>query len=213
MFVEIDNKKINVIVKRALKTKNTYIKFDEDLNIIISTNKFTSDKKVMDIILKEEKSILKMYHHYLKKKEYDSKFFFLGKEYKVIYSDSNGIVFRGDCVFFKSDLDIDKELMKCAKKIFSERLDYLYNSFLYSIPKPSSLCIRKMKTRWGVCNTKTKRITLNFELIKKDIFCIDYVIIHELSHLLEANHSKNFWKIVEDNFPDYKKARKMLKML
>ena len=68
-----------------------------------------------------------------------------------------------------------------------------------------------MKTRWGVCNVKTHKITLNLELIKKDIRCLDYVIIHELSHLLYANHSKEFWKCVEDNFKDYKKIRKELK--
>ena len=60
-----------------------------------------------------------------------------------------------------------------------------------------SLTIRKMKTRWGVCNYKTKRVTLNFNLIKKDIKYLDYVIVHELSHLLYPNHSKNFWKYVK----------------
>ena len=48
-------------------------------------------------------------------------------------------------------------------------------------------------------------------LIKKDISCLDYVIVHELSHLLYANHSKDFWKCVEDNYKDYRKIRKELK--
>ena len=68
-----------------------------------------------------------------------------------------------------------------------------------------------MKTRWGVCNVKTKKITLNLELIKKKIECLDYVIVHELSHLLYANHSKEFWNCVGNNFKDYKKIRKELK--
>ena len=66
-----------------------------------------------------------------------------------------------------------------------------------------------MTTRWGVCNIKTHVITLNTELITKDIRCLDYVIYHELSHLIEANHSKKFWAIVEENCPDYKKWRKL----
>ena len=68
-----------------------------------------------------------------------------------------------------------------------------------------------MTTRWGVCNTKLKIITLNLELIKRDIKYLDYVIVHELSHLIEANHSSRFWSIVEKNYKDYKKIRKEMK--
>ena len=65
-----------------------------------------------------------------------------------------------------------------------------------------------MSTRWGVCNTKLKKVTLNSELVYKDMKCLDYVIVHELSHLIEANHSKRFWSLVEENCPDYKRIRK-----
>ena len=68
-----------------------------------------------------------------------------------------------------------------------------------------------MKTRWGVCNTKNYNITLNRELIKYDISCLDYVIVHELAHLIEANHSKQFWQIVEKYYPNYKNCRKILR--
>ena len=68
-----------------------------------------------------------------------------------------------------------------------------------------------MKTRWGVCNTRNKRVTLNLELIKKPLFCLDYVIVHELSHLIHPNHSKDFWLLVEDNCKNYKQIRKLMK--
>ena len=67
-----------------------------------------------------------------------------------------------------------------------------------------------MKTRWGVCNVKTKRVTLNLSLIKKEVKYLDYVIIHELSHLIHANHSKDFWNLVSLLEPNYKKLRKEL---
>ena len=73
------------------------------------------------------------------------------------------------------------------------------------------LKIRKMKTRWGVCNKKTKTITLNSELMKYSIDKLDYVIVHELSHFIYFDHSKNFWKQVEKYCPCYKKIRKELK--
>ena len=68
-----------------------------------------------------------------------------------------------------------------------------------------------MTTRWGVCNTKEKTITLNLELMKRDLKYLDYVIVHELSHLIHANHSKSFWEVVEENEPNYKKIRKEMK--
>ena len=73
------------------------------------------------------------------------------------------------------------------------------------------LRIRKMSTRWGVCNTRDKIVTLNLELIKKHPKYLDYVIIHELSHLVHPNHSKDFWRCVYDNMNDYKEVRKELK--
>ena len=68
-----------------------------------------------------------------------------------------------------------------------------------------------MKTRWGVCNTKTHIITLNKELYKYDIDCLDYVCIHELSHLIHPNHSKNFWQVVNKYCCNYKEIRKKLR--
>ena len=68
-----------------------------------------------------------------------------------------------------------------------------------------------MSTRWGVCNKKTKTITLNSELVKYNIDKLDYVIIHELSHFIYFNHSKSFWNQVGKYCPNYKQIRKDLK--
>ena len=68
-----------------------------------------------------------------------------------------------------------------------------------------------MTTRWGVCNIKLKTVTLNLELIKRDSKYLDYVIVHELSHLIHPNHSREFWNLVEENIGDYKKYRKEMK--
>ena len=68
-----------------------------------------------------------------------------------------------------------------------------------------------MTTRWGVCNTKTHQITLNLELMHYNIECLNYVIVHELSHLIEGNHSRVFWSIVEKYYPNYKSIRKKMR--
>ena len=68
-----------------------------------------------------------------------------------------------------------------------------------------------MTTRWGVCNIKTHIITLNLELMKRDVKYLDYVIIHELTHLVHGDHSRSFWNTVEENMPDYKKYKDDMK--
>ena len=99
---------------------------------------------------------------------------------------------------------------KNPKKIFQEHFDENYKRFTEKIPYPD-LKIRKMTSRWGVCNTKLITVTLNLELIKRDLKYLDYVIVHELSHLIYGDHSSNFWALVEENMPDYKKYREEMK--
>lgn len=74
----------------------------------------------------------------------------------------------------------------------------------------NNIIIRGQKTRWGSCSSR-KNLSFNYKLMifRKEI--IDYVIIHELCHLKEMNHSKNFWRLVENYCPSYKTLRKELK--
>jgi hypothetical protein len=74
----------------------------------------------------------------------------------------------------------------------------------------NELHIRLYKARWGSCNAKGK-ISLNYLLMMLPSFVIDYVIIHELCHLVHLNHSANFWSLVSTNCTDYKKAKEWLK--
>ncbi|WP_407391172.1 M48 family metallopeptidase [Methanobrevibacter sp.] len=73
---------------------------------------------------------------------------------------------------------------------------------------PKEVTVRNMKN-WGNCK-KDGRITLNLNLAKKDPICLEYVMIHELCHLIEFNHSKNFKKLMDEFCPDWKKIKKKL---
>ena len=72
------------------------------------------------------------------------------------------------------------------------------------------LTIRKMKSRWGSCNVRDRRISLNLHLVKYPVQCLEYVIIHELVHLLEKGHNPVFWGYVEQYDPEWRKARSIL---
>ncbi len=67
-----------------------------------------------------------------------------------------------------------------------------------------------MKTRWGSCNIEDRRILLNLQLVKKPIVCLEYVILHELTHLLERNHTNRFKALISKFMPNWIEARQLL---
>ena len=210
MKLVINNEIYPIEIERKKSNKNTYIRVKKDYTILVTTNYFTSDRKISELITNNQKKILKMIETQQIKNENNTGFFYLGKKYDIVYVEYCDISFGDSKVFLNRKLDIDRWYKAQAKVLFKERLDTLYDQFSRRIPYPS-LRIRKMSTRWGVCNVKSKTVTLNLELIKRDVKYLDYVIIHELSHLIYANHSSSFWSLVEENMPNYKKYRKEMK--
>ena len=144
-----------------------------------------------------------------KKNDKKDNFYYFGKCYDIIYG-FNDIEFSDNKIYVKDKKTLDKYIKKDIINIYLDRLKYWYNIFEEDIPVPN-LKIRKMTSRWGVCNIKNHNVTLNYELSKYDICCLDYVIVHELSHFIHHNHSHDFWYLVGKYYPDYKKCKKMLK--
>jgi predicted metal-dependent hydrolase len=70
--------------------------------------------------------------------------------------------------------------------------------------------IRKMKTRWGSCNIRARRVWFNLELAKKPARCLEYVVVHELVHLLERNHNARFKALMEQHLPTWRACREEL---
>lgn len=92
---------------------------------------------------------------------------------------------------------------------FQERFDHCYQSIeKYNLPKPT-LVIQKMKTRWGSW-TPNDKILINPQLITKPIFCIDYVITHELCHVKHPNHSADFYEFLSVILPDWERRKALL---
>ncbi len=144
-----------------------------------------------------------------------NKMLFLGKQY--LKYEMNGIKkveLTTSCLLCPKGLDesellfkIAKWYMQTAKSILAERLEYLANLMQLDY---NSFKISNTKNRWGSCDTKGN-IKINFRLIMLPHKIIDYVLIHELSHLVEFNHSKKFYRVIESVMPNYDEARKNLK--
>ena len=210
MKLDVDGTYYDIVIEKKAGNRNTYIRVKKDLTIQVTTNAFTSNKAILKLIEDNYEKIVKMIEAQETKKNNNEGFFYLGKKYDVVYAEWCSISFGEDKVFVNKKLDIDKWYKEQASTLFQEHLDKMYNKFSKRIPYPS-LKIRKMKSRWGVCNIRTKTITLNLELMKRDTKYLDYVIVHELSHLIHGDHSASFWKLVGENMPEYKKYREEMK--
>lgn len=190
--------------------KNTYIRI-KDNKIFITTNYFTLKKDLQKLLQTNQKWIGNMLEKSRQRTIRDQQFRILGVEYQIIYTNQKSPTTIRDHQIFTQD---EKTLAKWVKQqiitTYQEHLNYWYQTFEEKIPIPN-LKIRKMKTRWGVCNIKNQNVTLNSELIRYEIDCLDYVIVHELSHFIEPNHSKKFWQVVSKYCPNYKEIRKKLK--
>lgn len=78
-----------------------------------------------------------------------------------------------------------------------------------NVPMPE-IAVRRMTTRWGTCNTVTKRITLNLELGRRDPQLLEYVVVHELAHLIERGHNQRFYAVMDAHLPDWRLRRRVL---
>ena len=206
---KLDGQTYNVLVVKK-NNKNTYIKIKDDMTIYVTTNYLTSKREVKVILDNEKDFLRKALSRTLKKLEKEELFYYLGKKYDIILVPFENTEVSNGKIFVKDEKTLEKWLKKETKRIFTERLEYNYNLFDEDIPFPK-LKIRSMKTRWGVCNKRDNSVTLNSKLIKYSLHEIDYVIIHELSHFVHFDHSKEFWETVRMHMPDYKKSILILK--
>ena len=93
-------------------------------------------------------------------------------------------------------------LVKSKVVYFSKLYEFEYNR----------ISVRNQKTRWGSCSKK-RNINFNYKILFLTERLADYIIVHELCHTKELNHSKNFWNLVKEILPDYKKLRKEIKQI
>ena len=100
------------------------------------------------------------------------------------------------------DIELAKSYMKQRVELYAKKMGLIYNEIKF----------RRMKRRWGSCSSK-KDITLNLYLYNTSKELIDYVIVHELAHLVQMNHSKKFHKIVMFSMPNTKELDKELKSI
>ena len=205
-----NNKNYPIIINYK-NNKNLYIKVDDDFNIRINSPYLYPKLLIKKIVKENYKSIAKMIDEKERKKSVNNstnKLF--GKKINVTYSNVKRPIYNCYDLIVRDDVMLNNWYKSVSQQIFEEELKTIYEKFEEKIPYPK-LKIRKMKTRWGVCNKKDDSITLNLDLVKEDKIYLDYVIVHELSHFIHFNHSKSFWLLVNKYVPNYKEIRKEMR--
>ena len=127
---------------------------------------------------------------------------FLGSNYELIIDKkANGVSIELFSIKAASEADFRRFCDQKAKELLNASIA----RFAPLIARPiNHISFKHMRTRWGSCNKAKGYINLNLDLITKKKEFIEYVVLHELAHLVHANHSKDFYALISKHMPDYK---------
>jgi len=217
----------SISLDRKSRNKNVYAKLREDGGIAVTGPFHTPDDIVYALLDKLiDKIDNKVDIEKVKKTNFKDNdvIYLLGHSYHVKIIEGKGKEFvdvdevsRHVNVFVKDvnnqeriDILINNYIQQLANNIFIPRFNEIVKQFNH-IDFIPQLKIRRMKTKYGVCYYKRNLVVLSTMLVHYDTHCIDYVIIHELSHFIHPNHSKKFYYLIEQYMPSYKEAEKKLK--
>ena len=190
-----------VTIKYRRKMKNIYLKVEKNADVVVSAPPRTPNyiiKKLVQENIDEIKlrrtNILKNGHTF---KNYvtGEKHYVFGKELtlEVRLGDKNKVTLSNDKLYLSvKDKYQDREQIvtrELRKVVYNKCLEFLNKYEKLMNVYVEQLRIKKMKTRWGTCNIEAKRIWINYELVKYPVECLEHTIVHELTHLLETNHT------------------------
>ncbi|MFZ4590984.1 MAG: M48 family metallopeptidase [Ignavibacteria bacterium] len=202
------------------KVKNASIRISSNLDITITVPVSYTQVRLDNLIADKSAWISKTLTKLSKRKKdidlKDNEVLLFGEKYtltvdptvnnKILtYHESKKIVSNHE-ITRKSSILVEWYI-HLAKKEITRMVSELAGKYGFEY---SRIFIRDQKTKWGTCSSR-KNLSFNWRLIRCPRSVIEYLIIHELSHLKEMNHSKRFWELVESMCPDFKKSKLWLK--
>ena len=214
---------VTIIRKRV---KNLNLRVKPNLEVILSAP-INLERKYIDNFLDSKQSWIDRQLNFFREcstqnieKEFVSgeNFRYLGKNYrlKVIEDIKDEVELQNDFLMLyisnKSDIELKRRVIKewyqnRAKEVFQKLIEK-YQPIVKK--KINRITLKEMKTRWGSCNSQKGYINLNLHLIHQPTRCIEYVVAHELAHLVHPNHSKEFYNYLSYLLPDWRELRERL---
>lgn len=219
--IEVGDLDVTVRYRRGMK--HIYLRVEKNADIVVSAPPRTPNYIIRKLVYDNLKELTKRRENILSvagvSREYKTgeKYFIFGQEYELNVEErlKNRVFIENNKInIYVKDEQQNKEKIfnsairkllidKC--KLFIEKYEPIMNV------KVKELRIKKMKTRWGTCNLEAQRIWINQELIKYPIECLEHIIVHEMTHLLEINHTPRFYSLLETYYPTYKENDKVIK--
>lgn len=222
--ITVDDIKIKVIKKTNMK--NLYLRVKQGSGEIVLTAPKVSDEYIMKFIEKNI-DVLKKHIEDLKKRNLgtDKKYidgethFLWGRPYtlRILYSKKHLSKGDNEIFIYVKKADDSEEIKRKLNEYYREEIKIKLATFVDMAKNmtgvsPNEVRIKNMKTRWGTCNIRDKRVWVSLNLAKYDEICLLYILIHEFTHLKEKNHTKRFYKILDETFSMRKECDEMLKI-
>ena len=212
-----------VMIKYRKNMKNIYLKVEKNADVVVSAPPRTPNYIIKKLI-QENIDEIKLRRNNILTNGYTVKQYVTGEKHIIFGKEivlevrlgKNNVVKLSDdkIILVIKDKDQDR-----GQIVTSYLRRVLYNKALEFINKyekimgvhAEQLRIKKMKTRWGTCNIEAKRIWINYELIKYPIECLEHIVVHELTHLLETNHTPRFYALLGKYYPNFRENDKLIK--
>lgn len=206
----------NVTVIRSQRRRSLALQILPDLTIKVAAPFFVSDKQISQF-LKDHQSWIQQTQQKMSArnpKTSQNDYLYLGKKYELeLRPGQKNIIELEDKLYVASTNEkyvknyLTNWYKQQARKIILERV-HLYAKALNL--KYKSVSLMSATTRWGSCSSE-KNLNFNWKLVMAPLEAIDYVVAHELAHLVELNHSPQFWETVRKMFPIYRQYRTWFK--
>ncbi len=204
--LEIEGTEINISIRKSKAAKYVRLQLHPKRGFEVVLPFRAAGNFAYDIINKNKLWIKEVHN---KSNKQQKKFYYLGElvtveKFPKLFTRNDNVEYIFDEYKELNEKLYDKFLRENGKTYLPIRINELAKKMELSFKE---LRIRALTNRWGSCSSK-KVITLNYRLMQLAPILIDYVIVHELCHLIEMNHSVKFWNLVAKIFPNYKELRK-----
>ncbi|MCK5111289.1 MAG: M48 family metallopeptidase [Arcobacteraceae bacterium] len=226
MIIFLEDLKFNIIHRTNKKIKRISLALENKTEIIVKTPLGIKSHQLREIVLHHQTWILNSIKKVPAKNQFDfvcgGKLPFIGVQYpieliidekmknpKFVLKDETFYIYYNEekCEYD----DFVDGLKKFYQRMAIKTIDPLFDKWCHETKMyPENISYRRAKRRWGSCS-HINNISINYMLLQFPIEAVEYVVLHELCHIQEKNHSKRFWNLVSLYMPDYKSQEKVLK--
>lgn len=214
-------RKIEYTLTKSRIRKNIKVQISREGAVSVSAPSFLKKKEVEQYLKSQEEWVEQQLALIAERKKEEADFraengfYYLGDGYDKVYvmvSDKERVELGQEAtIYLKKRENEGLVLEKFYRQKGSEWIEKLTEKWFPKFEiKPISIKMRRQQSVWGTC-TPAGRINLNIQLMKGPLEVFEYVFVHEMCHLIQANHSPLFWKTVESYMPDYKEKRNWLR--